>query len=63
MAEQSSKVIDIRCARVKPARKRTTPASLREAWMRLYEELSPDERAEIALKLAAQQKRDRPPSI
>ena len=43
MAEQSSKTINIRCARRKPAGKRTTPTSLRQAWMQLYEQLSPDE--------------------
>jgi plasmid stability protein len=43
MAEQPSKVINIRCARVKPKDKRTTPARSRQAWMQLYEELCPDE--------------------
>ena len=44
------------------SRSRKTARSKETASTRL-EELSPDERAEIALKLAAQEKRGRPPSI
>jgi hypothetical protein len=46
-----------------PAKPKISPPERKEAASTQTEELSPDERAEIALKLAAQQKRDRPPSI
>jgi len=47
----------------RPQKPKTSPRQPKKASSAQPEELSPEERAEIALKLTAQETRGRPPSI